>query len=170
MSKDFFIADTHFGDEGIIKFGYRPFSNSDEMNKHLIKNWNEVVTDEDVVWIIGDFCPSNKKCELKAILSKLNGKKNLIKGNHDEESEDFYRDCGFNSVYSYPVIIKEFYILSHHPIHLNDGMPYFLIYGHVHSNPIYKTRCSHAMCVSAERINYRPISFEEIKNYKIDTW
>lgn len=168
MPKDFFIADTHFGDEGIIKFGYRPFGNSDEMDEQLIKNWNEVVKDEDTVWVIGDFCPSNKKYKIKDILSKLNGKKILIKGNHDEESEEFYRECGFSSVYSYPVIIKEFYILSHHPLHLNDGMPYFLIYGHIHGNPIYKTRSSHGMCVSVERIDYRPISFEEIKNYKIE--
>ena len=61
MAKDFFIADTHFGDEGIIKFGHRPFSNSKEMNETLIKNWNEVVTNEDTVWVIGDFCLSNDK-------------------------------------------------------------------------------------------------------------
>ena len=168
MSKDFFIADTHFGDEGIIKFGYRPFSNSTEMDDRLIKNWNEVVTDEDTVWVIGDFCLSNDKKVISDILSKLNGKKILVKGNHDEESDEVYRECGFSSVYSYPVIIKEFYILSHHPLHLNDGMPYFLIYGHIHGNPIYKTRCSHGMCVSVERIDYRPISFEEIKNYSVE--
>ena len=43
MSKDFFIADTHFGDEGIIKFGYRPFVNSNEMDEQLIKNWTQFI-------------------------------------------------------------------------------------------------------------------------------
>jgi calcineurin-like phosphoesterase family protein len=42
-------------------------------------------------------------------------------------------------------------------------MPYANIFGHVHANPIYKDFSPQSFCVSVERINYTPISFEEIK-------
>ena len=41
-------------------------------------------------------------------------------------------------------------------------MPYANIFGHVHNSPIYKTYSKQHYCVSVERINYMPISFEEI--------
>lgn len=41
-------------------------------------------------------------------------------------------------------------------------MPYANLFGHVHNNPIIKDYSSQHFCVSAERINYTPISFEDI--------
>ena len=55
MSKTFFIADTHFNHERIIPICKRPFSDVEEMNKKLIENWNSVVSDDDIVWVLGDY-------------------------------------------------------------------------------------------------------------------
>jgi len=41
-------------------------------------------------------------------------------------------------------------------------MPYVNLFGHVHDSPIVKDYSSQHFCVSAERINYTPISFEKI--------
>ena len=93
MSKTFFIADTHFGDADIIRYEGRPFSSVEEMNTELIKNWNSVVSNDDTVFVVGDFI-STLSCF--NILLELKGKIKLIVGNHDKpflrEYEEYKMD------------------------------------------------------------------------------
>jgi calcineurin-like phosphoesterase family protein len=56
------------------------------MDKWLIDLWNSQVSKKDVVYILGDFSFHNAE-ENKRLLSKLNGKKFLILGNHDGNSD-----------------------------------------------------------------------------------
>ena len=53
MSNIFVTSDPHFYHDNIIKYCNRPFSNVDEMNLTLIRNWNSKVTPEDDVYVIG---------------------------------------------------------------------------------------------------------------------
>ncbi len=59
--KFFVIADTHFGHTNIIKYCNRPFSCTEDMDEALIKNWNETVSNNDVVLHLGDFGVGNKE-------------------------------------------------------------------------------------------------------------
>lgn len=152
----FFIADTHFGDERILRYENRPFKSVDEMNSEIIKRWNESVKDDDSVYLLGDVGD-------ESFLKDLSGKKFLVKGNHDTKSNEHYRRAGFCEVYDLPVIFQGFWLLSHEPLYVCQNMPYANIFGHVHANPIYKDFSPQSFCVSVERINYTPISFEEIK-------
>jgi calcineurin-like phosphoesterase family protein len=70
--KTFVIADTHFGHENIIKYESRPFKNTEEMNQALIKNWNSVVGEKDIVYFLGDFalCSKEKIIEIGQQLSR----------------------------------------------------------------------------------------------------
>lgn len=80
----FFTSDLHFGHKNILKYQPdRPWASVDDMREGLITLWNSVVTPSDDVYIIGDFAflPHNKQVE---ILTRLNGNKYLIKGNHDD--------------------------------------------------------------------------------------
>lgn len=162
MAKTFFIADTHFGHDAIISYENRPFKNVDEMTNTLIDNWNNVVCDEDIVFLLGDFSAYEKEMNI-SICQKLNGRKILVMGNHDTENEKYYYDCGFESVSSYPIIYQNFWILSHEPMYVNTNMPYANIFGHVHGNPLYTDYSKQSFCVSAERIKYTPIEFGEMK-------
>lgn len=159
MSTTYFIADTHFGDDNIRCYENRPFADTSEMDRELIKRWNSIVSDTDNVYILGDFGAGNSEAE---ILCQLSGDKFLIKGNHDTQSNSYYRAVGFREVYDLPVIFNGFWILSHEPIYVNSNMPYANLFGHVHNSPLFKNYSNHHFCVSVERINYTPISLEEI--------
>lgn len=155
--KYFVIADTHFNHENIIRFCNRPFSTIEEMNHHLIKIWNETVRKTDVVFVLGDFAFGKEA--VSKYVPLLNGRKILIKGNHDTYSNDFYRQCGFEEVSKYPILFN-FFLLSHEPVALSNTTPYFNYYGHVHNDPKY-TDTSTSKCISVERIGYKPFCFWE---------
>jgi len=161
-NKIFFIADTHFGDSNIIRYENRPFNSVAEMDSGIIKNWNSTVSENDKVFLLGDLSAYGKE-KTAEICRSLNGEKYLVMGNHDNENELYYYDCGFSGVSRYPVIYKNFWILSHEPMYINTNMPYANIFGHVHANPVYSDFSPQSFCVSAERINYTPIEFSEIK-------
>lgn len=155
------IADTHFFHTNIIKYCNRPFSSTEEMNKTLITNWNGKVRAEDTVFVLGDFALAGKDDIIK-VGQKLNGRKTLVLGNHDGASMTTYYEAGFEFISKYPIIYKEFYILSHEPQYVQEGGVYLNIFGHVHNNPMYKTASERSYCCSVERIDYKPILFDEI--------
>lgn len=72
---------THFGHSNIIQFCDRPFASVEEMDYNLIKNWNEKVPPDGLVFHLGDFGWGGYQ-EYKKIRDQLNGKIILIKGNH----------------------------------------------------------------------------------------
>lgn len=156
----YFIADTHFTEENIIRYESRPFESVREMDRVLVGRWNNLVTEEDEVYVLGDFGAVGHEEEL---LGKMQGRKFLVKGNHDRESNQYYRQSGFEEVYDHPIIIGGFWILSHEPLYVNTHMPYANIFGHVHNSPMIKTFSPQHCCVSVERTGYAPVSFEEIK-------
>ncbi|MHA1253613.1 MAG: phosphoesterase [Candidatus Helarchaeota archaeon] len=164
MKKLFISSDHHFGHRNIIKYCNRPFCNIEEMNRILIYSWNRVVNPNDTVFYLGDFSLTNFE-ETKKILTKLNGTKFLIMGNHDRyRSKKWWLRCGFEEVHKHPVQLKEF-ILSHKPIRLeqlkNNNIN---IHGHIHINRntlIRKNKFPYYN-VNIEFHNFCPIRFSKI--------
>lgn len=78
----YYIADMHFGHKNVLRFDNRPFADTELMDEVLIHNWNERVTDEDTVYVLGDAFWKNEESSVK-IIQRLNGHKHLIRGNHD---------------------------------------------------------------------------------------
>ena len=81
----YFTADMHFDDDNIRRYENRPFDTAGEMNEAIIANWNSTVDEDDEVFVVGDVGNIG-------YISRLKGKKYLIKGNHDKLSDDFYRE------------------------------------------------------------------------------
>lgn len=86
----YFISDTHLGHEKIIEYCKRPFKNVKEMDETIIKNWNERISDEDIVFFLGDFCliksseaPNSRKDAFAYYRKQLKGNIIFLKGNHD---------------------------------------------------------------------------------------
>lgn len=80
---NYFISDTHLGHSAVIKYDDRPFTTVEEMDEAIIARWNGVVNNGDTVYIVGDLCWETS--DAPRYLSRLNGKKILITGNHDEK-------------------------------------------------------------------------------------
>ena len=96
------------------------------MNEVLIKNWNEKIAKDDLVYILGDLSWAGKGHTLP-LVKRLKGNKTLIKGNHDNLTKTAYRDMGFltvldncyyNMVMS-PTIAGKEVNLSHYPYYPN---------------------------------------------------
>ena len=135
---NFYIADTHFGHANIIRLCNRPFSDVNEMDNTMFYNWNNRVSNEDIVYIVGDFAYKSVNDPVN-LLRNLNGKKVLIEGNHDSKNlknpnfiKCFQEICQLKVIYDRDTKIQ----LCHYPLVEWDG--YFrgsyLIFGHIHNN------------------------------------
>ena len=138
---NFYIADTHFSHKNVIKFDNRPFSSIEEMNEKLISNWNSAVRNEDVVYILGDFIWSKPNSDdYKNIISRLNGWKVIILGNHDPKdfSKELRRIGRIRKICTMEEVKEpdgSIIICSHYPIPFYRRSHYEAIYhfcGHVH--------------------------------------
>jgi calcineurin-like phosphoesterase family protein len=89
----FLTADLHLGHANIIKYCKRPFKDVAHMNESLIRNWNQRVKPDDVVYHLGDFCFKNssdkgegQRTSAFDWLNQLTGQKVFIRGNHDRNN------------------------------------------------------------------------------------
>jgi len=85
----YFTSDLHFGHKNIIDICNRPFKDIEEMDEILIYNWNSIIKNSDTVFILGDFCWKLNDKTIKHYISRLNGNKIFIKGNHDINEKPF---------------------------------------------------------------------------------
>lgn len=69
----YYTADQHFGHSNIIRFCDRPFKNVTEMDETLINNWNNAVSDEDIVYMLGDLIFRSEK-SASYYVERLKGK------------------------------------------------------------------------------------------------
>ena len=136
MSKNFYIADCHFSHTNVIRFDKRPFNSVEEMDKKMIQNWNSVVCNDDTVYILGDFCWGTENRWIE-ILSQLNGKKVLIRGNHDLKTMSQQLRNMFQDIKDYKEIKDngKRVLLSHYPMPFYRGTynsSIVHLFGHVH--------------------------------------
>ena len=179
MPAVFLTSDTHFGHTGVCRFmrndgvtKLRPWDDPDEMDEEMIQRWNDRVRPNDKVYHLGDVVINRKALKT---LSRLNGDKVLIRGNHDIFPDVEYREY-FRELRAYHVMNGM--ILSHIPLH-NDSLGRFgvNIHGHLHANRVKKARGVDAKtgailyndkpdvryhCVCVEQTDYTPILFEDV--------
>ena len=167
----FYTSDLHFGHHNILRYENRPFQSVEEMNDNLINNWNRKVSKGDEVYIIGDFGLLDGS-QANRILDRLNGRKYLIKGNHDH----FIRDREFDR--SKFVWIRDYASIKdgetvicmfHYPIAVWDRQHHGALhfYGHVHSNtdnhhPLLLELGDNAFNVGCDVHDYEPVSLAEL--------
>lgn len=158
-----YISDPHFGHRNMAI--RRGFKDENEMDEHIVSEWNKVVNKRDTVWILGDITMEKSNYE---ILDRLNGIKKVILGNHDEPQHVPKLLQFVNKVCAVQYVkTKEFgnLIFTHIPIHPQELEYRFKtnIHGHVHENTLDDKRYIN---VSAEVIDYKPKLLSEIIKYE----
>lgn len=162
MNKTFYISDLHISHTNIAE--RRGFGSIEEHDQYIYSQWNDAVSPEDTVYILGDLTIGKGDYHW---LSKLNGSKIVILGNHDKWKHTklllpYVKGLsgGFKFRYEDKTIL-----FTHYPVH-----PFELqfvdinIHGHIHSNIIKDERYIN---LSAEMIDYTPLTIEQIiKNYE----
>lgn len=86
----YLTADTHFGHPLVISEkvqARRPFASIQEHDETLVALWNAVVRPTDTVWHLGDFAHKCAEAYALKVFRRLNGRKLLVRGNHDGVSE-----------------------------------------------------------------------------------
>lgn len=177
-SRIFFTSDTHFGHTNIIKYCNRPFSCVEEHDETLIKNWNEKVGPNDIIFHLGDFAFGSEK-QWMNYLDRLNGKKYLVIGNHD------WRNLTPGVCQRFVEVSQQMNIniegihiwLNHFPFLCFSGAwkgmdASWQLFGHVHTSPYADSGLDHQRLVNlfttqfdvgTDNNNFTPISFNEVK-------
>lgn len=114
----YITSDLHFCHDRDFVYEPRGFTSIEEMNETIIQKWNELITSEDTVYILGDLMLNDNLKGLNC-LNRLNGKIKILFGNHDTNSrQELYVNCTDFYLLDYADVIKykgyTFY-LSHYP-------------------------------------------------------
>lgn len=169
-------SDPHFYHSNICKFErspgvpLRPWDDAIQMTEDMIQWYNEMVDDGDRVYILGDVAFS--ATNMRNSVSRLKGRKVLVKGNHDPDNHrGMYQEL-FDDIRGY--VVKKGFIMSHIPIHPQSLSRWKLnIHGHLHSNEIvdYPEEFDIDQTVypderyfnaSVEQTDFRPILLDDI--------
>lgn len=184
MSKTWVYSDPHFSHANICKFTkydgskLRPWDDVNEMDEEMITWYNDLVGDQDRVYVLGDVAFS--AANMKRAVGQLKGRKVLVPGNHEPPKMRRYFDL-FDDVRGY--VVKKGFIMSHIPIHPDSLSRWELnIHGHLHANEVkeYLPNVNafldddHSQpivieqpdlryyCACVERTNFRPKLLDEI--------
>ena len=149
------------------------------MDNALIKNWNSVVKDNDIIFNLGDFAfAPNWRWE--ELINILKGKHLLIVGNHDTS-----RYPGDHIMSLFERVENQMMLdidgrkvyLNHYPFLCyadtyrdNEDKRTIQLYGHVHSGPykkgydINRLQCCFAeqYDVGVDNNNYYPINYNDV--------
>lgn len=188
----YFISDCHFGHANIIRYCKRPFlkegdldnnggwvseyiavQRTKEMDETIIRNWNERIKEDDIVFFLGDFClsksseaPDSRKDAFDYYRSQLNGDIIFFKGNHDGNNK-----C--KSVIESMVIQhggKRIY-LTHNPKFAKEDF-HWNFCGHTHGNQgTFKKLGKKSVIIdlSVDCWEFRPVDINEI-NQSYSEW
>lgn len=168
MPQVFFTADSHFGHAGILAprmHAPRPFATIEEHDETLVAGWNAVVGPHDTVWHLGDFAYRCPEAHAAAIFDRLNGRKFLVRGNHEKIGVRLPWDAPVADVTRIRVPLPEGgergIWLSHYAHrtwpHLHRGDIH--LYGHSHGS---LPGTSDSTDVGVDCWNWQPASLERI--------
>ena len=160
----FVTSDHHFWS---CRHPFQKLTTREEDDAHIAL-WNQVVGKDDLVLYVGDFCDSGRVVDLAALVGRLNGRKILVKGNHEQRlldlgliGEEVYR-MAFDDVVDELDIPEWNVVLMHSPMVRDVPRGGRLIHGHVHEvTEDYPTFSDRSFCCCAMRHSWKPVRLSE---------
>lgn len=144
MSRIWITSDLHLGHNKPFLYEPRGFDCIEDHDAYVVTYWNAYVEPEDTVYILGDLMLNDNEKGIE-YLSQLNGKLQVIRGNHDTDARwELYKNLPNVELIGYAAMLKykkyNFY-LSHYPTltaNKDDEKPLkakvINLCGHTHTN------------------------------------
>lgn len=173
-------SDSHFGHENIGEYCHRPL----DYDQVMVAEWRKEVPDDATVIHLGDLCYRGNAWFKNIIAPELTGKRKLLlKGNHDHQRYNFYKQCGFNMVRDFKIRVGRTgdglgsivaaeeadygdwtVSLSHYPASEPLEPLHVRLHGHIHNNgytrdgfvPFLRNHIN----LSVEQTKYRPVNLK----------
>lgn len=160
-AQTWFTGDTHFWHGGIIRSCARPYASPEEMTHALVANWNARVRPGDWVFHLGDFAVRCGRERAQKTLDRLNGRKILIRGNHDENR--FCKLDGWDAVHDLleTTVEGQRLVLCHYALRVwpSQHRDTWMLYGHSHGRLPGTAR---SLDVGVDCWAYFPVTLDEI--------
>lgn len=165
MSSNYVTADWHFNHERILGFERGDCGTMYAHNNRIIYWYNSVVSDDDIVYVLGDVGFGAPQL-LGDLVRQLHGHKILVFGNHDKFSPKQALAMGFEQALTGPVYYPSDkcpgqIILSHEPAKEALDNHYVInVHGHLHNSQLDLPNFYN---VNVARTKYKPVpmaSFE----------
>lgn len=169
MNKIYLTSDFHFGHQQEFLYKPRGFDSPEEMNEVIIKNFNEVIDDEDDVYFLGDLMLNDNDAGMAAA-ARLKGRWHLILGNHDTVNrQKLYATLPNVVEICYATVFKykklNFY-LSHFPTLTGNDMDglhrnVLNFYGHTHQSSPYSYLSPYMYNVGVDAHDCKPVLIDD---------
>lgn len=174
----YFTSDTHFGHRNIIRYCGRPFNSSDHMDAELIRRWNEVVGDDDVIYHLGDFTLAGHAFA-RRILAQLKGRIRVLgyPWHHDARwlptssgPSELYSRSGHPVEILAPVVVERLetpwrrrqqLVLCHYPFAQWDGRHHGAWHLHGHSHGTHPPDGA-MLDVGVDCHDFRPVTIDQL--------
>lgn len=173
----YLTSDLHFGHDKAFLYSPRGFNSIEEHDNAIIKNWNQIVQPDDIVWVLGDLMLCDNVHGMNCI-NRLHGTINICLGNHDTDTrKSLYENAKWKiKSVQYATMLKydkyHFY-LSHYPTLTANfdqkGLTHCVInlFGHTHSKNKFYENNPFMYNVALDANDNTPISLDDIiKNCK----
>ena len=160
MANTFLTADWHLGETRMELMG-RPFNSASEMIDHIVEQHNSIVKPEDRVIVVGDVCYQKTPSSLP-VVSRMNGEKILVRGNHDRIFTDDQLKPYFKIIIEdgggFIMTIKGIRCyITHYPT--EGRLNLFNLVGHIHAAWKYQLNMFN---VGVDVNHFRPVNADSI--------
>ena len=171
MGKIYLTSDLHWGHDREFIWKVRGYNSVEEMNEEQVRKWNEIIAEEDDVYILGDVMlgESNNIEYLK----RLKGNIHIVLGNHDTANrEKMYRELpnvvevaevGIRLKYN-----KHHFVMTHYPMMTGNLEKESLkqmglnLYGHTHQASNFYNDMPFMYHVGVDSHNGYPVLLDDI--------
>lgn len=165
----FITSDLHLFHDREFIYKPRGFDSVKDMMNCYINEWKSKVTEDDDIYIVGDFCLGSGYGEIEKLLNSLPGRIHLLIGNHDTDAKvEFYKARGIDAKYVDVIIYKKrrFY-LSHYPTHTSslESDPkncVINLHGHIHTKEKFYEDIPFMYNVSVDANNNHFVTLDEV--------
>ena len=154
-SKMYLTSGLRFGQADAIERYRRPYKNVEEMDEAMIKNWNEIINDEDLAFVIGDFSMADED-RTKEIISRLKGVKSIIMGDTDRWGTKWWVQNGFQGASMNPLRFDQLkVVLSYKPMLSCEDLNFF-------GRSSGSGRLPNHLCVAADAWELKPVRLVQL--------